>query len=100
MTNYNKNQLTDITTIKAGNTGGYLLPYWKNLCNDRNNNGKITNFIKSTKANSPNGDSGATSLPPIGNAFMYTERSSGNHGNIVFCSFERTDIIQIINITF
>ena len=31
---------------------------------------------------------------------MYIETSSGNHGNIVFCSFERTDIIQITNITF
>ena len=28
-TKYDKVQLTDITTIKAGNTGGYLLPYWK-----------------------------------------------------------------------
>ena len=100
--NLNKNdkiQLTDITTMKAGNTGGYLLPYWKNVCNDKNNNGKIRNFIKSTKTNSPTGNSGATSLPPIGTAFMYIETSSGNHGNIVFCSFERTDIIQITNIT-
>ena len=31
---------------------------------------------------------------------MYIETSSGNHGNIVFCSFERTDFIQITNITF
>ena len=31
---------------------------------------------------------------------MYMETSSGNHGNNVFCSFERTDIIQITNITF
>ena len=94
-----KIQLTDITTIKAGNTAGYLLPYWKIICNDKNNNGEKQNFKNSTKTNSPTGDSGATSLPPIGNAFMYIETSSGNHGNIVFCSFERTDIIQIINIT-
>ena len=70
------------------------------ICNDENNNGKIQNFIKSTKTNSPTGDSGATIPPPIENAFMYIETSSGNHGNNAFCSFERTDIIQITNITF
>ena len=31
---------------------------------------------------------------------MYIEASSDNHGNNVFVSFERTDIIQISNITF
>ena len=87
--------------MKAGNTGGYLLPYWKIICNDKNNNGKIQNFIKSTKTNSPTSDSGATSLPPVGSAFMYMETSSSNHGhNRVFVSWERTDIIQITNITF
>ena len=38
--------------------------------------------------------------PPIGNSFMYIETSSNNHGKNVFVSFERTDIIQISNITF
>ena len=32
-----KIQLTDTTIMKAGNTGGYLLPYWKLICNDKNN---------------------------------------------------------------
>ena len=86
--------------MKAGNTGGYLLPYWKFLCNGKNNIGKIQNFIKSTKTNSPTGDSGATSLPPIGSAFIHIETSSSNHGNNVFSSFERTDINQITNVTF
>ena len=95
-----KIQLTDITTIKSGNTGEDILPYCKIICNDKNNNGKITNFQKATKTNSPTGSSGATTLPPIGNAFMYIETSGGNHGNNVFCSFERSDIIQITNITF
>ena len=27
--------------MKAGNTGGYLQPYWKIICNDKNNNGKM-----------------------------------------------------------
>ena len=31
---------------------------------------------------------------------MYIQTSSNNNGNIVFASFERTDIIQITNITF
>ena len=97
---YDKIQLTDITTMESGNTGAYLLPYWKIICNDKNNNGKITNFIKSTKSNSPTGDSRAASVPPIGSAFMYIETSSDNHGNNVLCSFERSDIIQITNITY
>ena len=33
-------------------------------------------------------------------SFMYTETSSNIHGNYVFVSFERTDIVQISNITF
>ena len=41
LTKYKKIQLTDITVMKAGNAGGYLLPYWKIICNDKNNNGKI-----------------------------------------------------------
>ena len=100
LTKYDRIQLTDITVMKTGNTGQYLLQNWKITCNDRNNNGKISNFVKSTKTGSPTGDSGATFPPPIGNAFMYIETSGGNYGNIVFCSFKRTDIIQITNITF
>ena len=100
LTKYDKIQLTDVTTIKNGNTGGYLLPYRKIICNDKNNNGKIHNFIKSTISNSPTGDSGATTLPPIGSAFMYIETSSHNHGLNVSVSLERTDIIQITNISF
>ena len=86
--------------MRRGNWGGYLLPAWRNFCNDKKNNGKITNVIRSTRTNSSTGDSGALSLPPIGTAFMYTETSSNNHGLNVFVSWERTDIIQIINITF
>ena len=69
-------------------------------CNNKNNISKVGDFIKSTKTNSPTGFLGATSLPPIGNSFMYIETSSNNHGNNVFISFERTDIIQISNISF
>ena len=100
MTKYNKIQLTDTTVLKAGNNGGHLLPYWRIVCNDKNNSGKLTNFFKSTKKNSPTSESGPTSLPPIGSAFMYIRTSSNNHASNVFVSCERTDIIQITNITF
>ena len=65
------------------------------------NNGKIQDFTKSTKTNSPTGHLGATTLPPIGISFMYIETSSNNSGNDdVFVSWERIDIIQITIITF
>ena len=99
LTKHDKLQLTDITTMEVGTSGGFLLPSWRIFCNDKNNNGKITNFVESTKTNSPTSDSGATSLPPIGSALMYIETSAGYQGNIVFCSFERTDIIQVSNTT-
>ena len=100
LTKYNKIQLTDTTTIKYPNNGGYLLQNWNIRCNDKNNNGKIQNSLRSTKTSSPTGDSGATTLPPIGDSFMYIETSSNNYGDNVFVSFERIDIIQITNITF
>ena len=101
LTKYDNIHLPDLSTMKVGNTGGYLLPYWKIICNDKKNNVKIQNFIKSTKTNSPTGDSGATSLPPIGSAFMYIETSSSNHGhNRVFVSWETTVTFQITNIKF
>ena len=100
MTNYDKIQLTDTTIILSPNNGGYLLQNWIIKCNDKDNSSKIQHFIKSRKTISPTGDSGATSLPPIGNAFMYIETSSNKNGNNIFVSFERTDIIKITNITF
>ena len=100
LTKYNKILLTDITIIKYPNNGGYLLQQGNTKCNDKNKNGKISNFVKSTKTSSPIGDSGANSLPHIGDSFKYIERSSNNKGNNVFCSFERTDNIQNTNITF
>ena len=100
LTKYNKIQLTDSTIIKYPNNGGYLLQNWNIRCNDKNNNGKIQNFLRSTKTNSPTGDSGATGLPPIGDSFMYVETSSNNYGDNVYVSFERTDIIQITKTSF
>ena len=100
LTKYDRIQITDTTITKYPNTGDYLLQNWIIKCNDKNNNGKIQKFIRSRKTNSPSSHSGAESLPPIGNAFMYIETSSNNHGKNVFVSWERTDIIQITKITF
>ena len=101
LTKYNKIQIIDTTEIKYPNIGSDLLQKWNIKCNNKNNVSKVGDFIKSTKTNSPTGHSGATSLPPIGNSFMYIETNSNNHGHErVFVSWERTDIIQISNITF
>ena len=100
LTKYDKIQITDTTEMRYPNIGRDLLQKWNIKCNNKNNISKVGDFIKSTKTNSPTGHSGATSLPPIGTAFMYIETSSNNHGNNVFVSWERTDIIQISNITF
>ena len=100
LTKYERIQITDTTIIKYANTGGYLLQSWVIKRNDINYSGKIKNSIKSTKTNSQTGYSGATSLPPIGNSFMYLATSSNNRGNNVFVSFERTKNIRISNITF
>ena len=94
---YNKILLTDITIIKYPNRG--VLPSWRIFCNDRNNIGKIQNFIRSTKTNSPTANSGSTVIPPNVYSFMCIESSGNNFGENVFCSWERIDLIQISNIT-
>ena len=81
--------------------GSDLLQKWNIKNNNKINQSRITDFLKSTKANSPTIFPGATSAPPIASAFMYIETSSKNHGHDrMFVSFERTGIIQISNITF
>ena len=101
LTKYDKIQLTDVTIIRAGNTGRDALPHWKILGNNKSGYFKANNFIKTTRSNSPTNDSGAMSLTPIGSAFMYIESSANNSGNDnVFVSWERIDVIQITKITF
>ena len=39
-------------------------------------------------------------MPAIDDSFMYIEKINSNRGNNAFVNFERTDIIQISNITF
>ena len=75
--------------IRVGIIGSVVLPYWKCICNNKNNNGKTTKFIRTTRTKSPTGNTGATTLPPIGSPFMYIETSGDNHGHInVFVSWE------------
>ena len=101
LTKYDKIQLTDVTEIRYPNIGITLLPKWKIKNLNKLNGAKLGNFLKSTITNSPTSDSGATTLSPIGSSFMYIETSANNYGHEkVFISFERTDIIQITNITF
>ena len=100
LTKYNKIQIIDITEIKYPNTGTDLLQKWTIKCNNKNSLSIPSEFVKSTKTTSSTDNSGADSLPPIGNAFMYIETSSNNHGNYTHVTWERTDIIQITNISF
>ena len=95
---YNKTQILDSTKMMIPNTGHDLFQNWKIICNNRNGEGRPSDFIKSTKTNSPTGNSGATSWPPIGNAFVVVETTHNNYiksNDNVFVSFERTDIIHI-----
>ena len=98
-TGNDKIQVADSTTIKCPKTGGYLLQNCVIKCNDKNNKGKVQNFFKSLKTNSPTGLTGAESVPPSGNSVLYIETSPNNYGNNVSVSFERTGIIQTSNIT-
>ena len=75
LTKYAKIKITVESFNKYQNSGGYLLQNWLKKCNDENNNGKIQKLIKSTETNSPSSHSGATSLPPIGDSFMYIKTS-------------------------
>ena len=70
LTKYDRIQTTDTTLIKSSNTGRYLLQQWNIKCNDKNNNSKIQNFIKSTETTSASSHPRATSLSPIGDSFM------------------------------
>ena len=66
-----KNKLQIQQKINYPNTGGSLLQNWVINCSEKNSNGKVQNFIESTKTSSPTSHSGATSLPPIGIFYIY-----------------------------
>ena len=100
LTKYNEIQITDTTIIKYPNTGQDLLQRWKIICNDKNKESLMGNFIESTKTSSPTDHSGATVKLPIGDAFMCLETRSNNHTNSAYVILERTVIIQITIINF
>ena len=100
LTKYGKNYITDLTEMKAPNSGLYLLQKRKIVCKDKYNNAKINNSIKSTKSQSRTEYSGATQLPPVGKSFIYLESSGNNNGDNTYVRLIRTDIIQITNIKF
>ena len=70
LTQYDKIQFIDTTEMRYPNIGSNLLQKWNIKGNNKNNQARITDFIKSSKTNSPTSYSGAESLPPIGNSFM------------------------------
>ena len=78
---YDKLQITDTREFKFPNIGRDFFQKWNNKSKDKNNDSKVGNFVKSTITNSPISYSGATSLPPIGSAFIYIETSSNNLGH-------------------
>ena len=55
LTKYEKIHLIDVTEIRAANIGLDLLPRWRIINLNKNNNTKIGNFIRTTKTNSPTG---------------------------------------------
>ena len=67
-------QTNDTTICKAGSSGVLVLPFWKIVCNDKNNNGKTSIFVKTPISFSQTINRGANSLSQIGKSFMYKER--------------------------
>ena len=64
------------------------------------NNWKIQNSMKSSRTNTATPKTGATNLPTISDSFWYVEGGANNGGQNIFCSSERTDIIQISYVGF
>ena len=99
--NHNKQYSLDTALFEIPNQGDYLLHQRSTECNDKNDNGKQLNFLKSTKTNSLTSNSGPTQLLPIRDLLMYTKTSKKSSGSgIVFVSFERTDLIPNISVSF
>ena len=62
LSKHDRIQIIDTTFIKYPNIGGYIIQRWNLKYNDKDINGKIQNFIKSSKTSSPTDHSGAPSL--------------------------------------
>ena len=95
LTKYDKRQITDTTETKFSNIGSDLLEKWNNNCNSKSKYSRDGDIVESTKKFSPTVHAGAPNLPPIGNVFLYIEKSSTNsNSDNIFVSSERTDIFQ------
>ena len=56
---------------------------------------KNTKVYTINKTSFPTSNSGATSLSPLKDSFMYIERSANDcRANVFFCTFERTNVFQ------
>ena len=75
-----------------------MLQQWITKYNDKNNSSNLQTIEESPKATTSTTNTGATSLPPIGDSFMFVEKSGTNIGQKFSGSFERTDFIQISNV--
>ena len=93
-------KITYTTFINVGNSSGYLLPLWKNLCRDKNFAVKNTHFKKTTKKNISNITTGGSSIPPIGDSFNYIETNSNKFRHAVFGKLENTVIFHLNKISF
>ena len=71
--------------MRSPNIGSDLLTKWRIKILHKNNGAKVDNFFKSSTSSSPTGESRATSLPPIGSAFMCIETSSNKYGHESVC---------------
>ena len=96
----NKQTIVHRTVMKYPAECGNLLQHWNINCDDKINRGKTSIFINLSASVTPAGCTRATGVPPIDDSFMYTETNSNVSGPKVYCSFERSDNIQTIKITF
>ena len=76
-----------------------MLQQWITNYYDKNSSSILQTFEESPKASTSTTNTGATSLPPIGDSFMFVEKSGINFGQNSSGSFERTDFIQISNVS-
>ena len=95
-----KVQISKVKRIQYSNWGGYLLQKLNDKCSDKNGSGKTQNFLRSTETSPRQGKSGTTSQPPIGSLFMDLEPGAIIYEPKVYFSFQRTDMIDISNISF
>ena len=89
----NKLSITDITEIFHPNIGSDLLQQRVVKCIDWNRSGKTQYFVNSTLTNCPTPNRGASSLPPIGDSFMYRKYSTLSNGQDAYLWVRRERII-------